>query len=664
MVAVDGGWVVRTAATTDAPPAPKVEPTNSLQRTASWVIREKATGAVVMETFDRKKVDALNTAKYEAVPVQEHLASLNRNAEQPAADPVAESQAPDTAQALETGDGAVARTQDGGGPQPDAPEPDAPRVYRSRKNAEKARDEAGNTKRLKKVKGGWILREATDKEQAAAQRNGQRLARRGAVDVENDSLLTAIAKLGGIAMSERRDIIGSERNKNVGGKMLFTKDGKALDLLADEDMRDFGYLPQAEIDRGTATEWLRAAIASDFMGTSTHYSEQGTEWIEDMQRQREDAMGDPFEDVLADFTPDDLDAVGFTGAAPELQAATEKLLADAEAVGIDTETLRDDIARATQDATDDEYHAKIQEAIRQALAGDGRGAQGSDARAAREGGRDGGDAAGQEGAPQALKGDPDELPEGVRNRLEIATGSLGALRAELDNGLQAFTAGGARMESMVQDRMPAIAQARETLDEFRKHAARNGFDADAVIEALGGDIDLRKYTEKPADKTAEATERKRVREEAKAAKPKPAEPKPEPAKEPTDTERVIELQARNGREPLTDAETDLLRKVTAQHTADAASALERGATFADSGITFGEDGDMTTILQDGVKVGSFEGKRTRDTVLGVLKGNHGDAVKRGEAPATQQTRRQERDAIVKLRKRESALRSLLECMGK
>lgn len=45
--------------------------------TASWVIREKATGAVVMETFDRKKVDALNTAKYEAVPIAEHLASLN-----------------------------------------------------------------------------------------------------------------------------------------------------------------------------------------------------------------------------------------------------------------------------------------------------------------------------------------------------------------------------------------------------------------------------------------------------------------------------------------------------------------------------------------------------------------------------------------------------------
>lgn len=47
-------------------------------KTASWVIREKATGEVMFETFDKKKVDALNTAKYEAVPILEYLASLNK----------------------------------------------------------------------------------------------------------------------------------------------------------------------------------------------------------------------------------------------------------------------------------------------------------------------------------------------------------------------------------------------------------------------------------------------------------------------------------------------------------------------------------------------------------------------------------------------------------
>jgi hypothetical protein len=45
---------------------------------ASWVVREKASGKVVFETFDQRKVDALNTAKYEAVPIQQYLAGLNR----------------------------------------------------------------------------------------------------------------------------------------------------------------------------------------------------------------------------------------------------------------------------------------------------------------------------------------------------------------------------------------------------------------------------------------------------------------------------------------------------------------------------------------------------------------------------------------------------------
>ena len=49
--------------------------------TASWVIRNKATGAVVLETYDRAKVDALNTEKYEAVPIQEHLSRLSQKQE-------------------------------------------------------------------------------------------------------------------------------------------------------------------------------------------------------------------------------------------------------------------------------------------------------------------------------------------------------------------------------------------------------------------------------------------------------------------------------------------------------------------------------------------------------------------------------------------------------
>lgn len=104
------GAVGRTAADTEAvtpsgtdaaPVGVRAEPDAALTpestgaASRSWVIREKATGKVIMETFDRKKVDALNTAKYEAVPIAQHLAGLNRTqAARPLLHPVAQPVAP------------------------------------------------------------------------------------------------------------------------------------------------------------------------------------------------------------------------------------------------------------------------------------------------------------------------------------------------------------------------------------------------------------------------------------------------------------------------------------------------------------------------------------------------------------------------------------------
>lgn len=47
-------------------------------RTASWVIVRIATGEVLFETFSPAIVAKINTAAYRAVPILEHLQSLNR----------------------------------------------------------------------------------------------------------------------------------------------------------------------------------------------------------------------------------------------------------------------------------------------------------------------------------------------------------------------------------------------------------------------------------------------------------------------------------------------------------------------------------------------------------------------------------------------------------
>ena len=55
----------------------KVARMRAHEKTASWVIREKSTGAVILETYNPAILAKLNTAKYEAVSIQQYLSSLN-----------------------------------------------------------------------------------------------------------------------------------------------------------------------------------------------------------------------------------------------------------------------------------------------------------------------------------------------------------------------------------------------------------------------------------------------------------------------------------------------------------------------------------------------------------------------------------------------------------
>lgn len=48
------------------------------RKPSSWVIRNKATGEAIAETFLPQVAAGINREKYEAIPIGEHLASLNR----------------------------------------------------------------------------------------------------------------------------------------------------------------------------------------------------------------------------------------------------------------------------------------------------------------------------------------------------------------------------------------------------------------------------------------------------------------------------------------------------------------------------------------------------------------------------------------------------------
>ncbi|MDO3558182.1 hypothetical protein [Ralstonia pseudosolanacearum] len=54
-----------------------LQPSNTLARATSWIIREKVSKGVLFETFSEQVVARLNTNKYEAVPVLQYLQEFN-----------------------------------------------------------------------------------------------------------------------------------------------------------------------------------------------------------------------------------------------------------------------------------------------------------------------------------------------------------------------------------------------------------------------------------------------------------------------------------------------------------------------------------------------------------------------------------------------------------
>jgi hypothetical protein len=390
------------------------------------------------------------------------------------------------------------------------------KVYKLRSAAEGAK--TGNTQRIKKVKGGYILRDATDKEMAAAEKAGKRLARGVPVDVENDSLLTAISKLGGIAMSERADTIGSG-NRNIAGKMLFREGGTPIDRLADEAMQEYGYIP-AEF-RDDPARWLRDAIAAEYMGNRAHYSEQGTEWM-----QQEDPTAGLSDDELADFSAYELEQSGYNSVSPEAKALTEKLLAEAELAGIDTEAIREDAARLTEGQRADEYETAVQEGARQALAQALQDAGRRNASAAQGSGSRDGEAAGDsgdEGQAEALTLEA-PTPDMLRERAERAAAGDNAERAKK-------AAEQARLAKQASDR-EAKARADQTVDDFAL--------GQSAEQQLSGMDDL---FSAPTSQSEPATPAAPQEEAPAAAQPEPA-PEPTEAATTERNEPLIEARKR------------------------------------------------------------------------------------------------------------------------
>jgi len=158
---------------------------------------------------------------------------------------------------------------------------------------------------------------------------------------------------------------------------LFRRGGtQDLQQLA-ELMESAGYLEPGSVEADTyeagqrAKEMVREALNKDepltWQGRLSKAQEEA----------KDEALSEP--DWLSEFNDSELDEDGYTESAPDVQQAIAALLAEADALGLDTESMVERAAMQAGDQPGNAYDEIIQRIAGEAIAGARRQAGGADA---------------------------------------------------------------------------------------------------------------------------------------------------------------------------------------------------------------------------------------------------------------------------------------------
>ena len=211
-------------------------------------------------------------------------------------------------------------------------EVDTKKVYASKKEAIAERKSLGNTHKIQKTKGGYRIRAKTDKEIAREEKNAAKFRSSPSINTETDSLLTAIAKAGGLAFKEQADTI-KDTNPRIGAQYLFRKAGKSIDMMA-EAMAEFGYIPPDEVAADGGVSWLQGAISEEHNGTNVFQSLNSETW---MQKRMEEARGDSPDYEAASITDQDLETAGYFEHTDDELSVVDAVMSEAIQEGITEE---------------------------------------------------------------------------------------------------------------------------------------------------------------------------------------------------------------------------------------------------------------------------------------------------------------------------------------
>jgi hypothetical protein len=167
-------------------------------------------------------------------------------------------------------------------------------------------------------------------------------------------------------------------------------------------LEDSGYLTPGSIERDPigASQRAQEIIKAELRQGGATLREGDADAVAAEARARQEAAMDEIHDPWDDFsfTPDDLDEAGYTKLNAELQSEVERLLAEADQAGLDTEAIREEVARQVgEEASQDDYNTAVKQTLQGILARADQTPGQAESVRPQQGGRDGIEAAGDQG---------------------------------------------------------------------------------------------------------------------------------------------------------------------------------------------------------------------------------------------------------------------------
>jgi hypothetical protein len=221
--------------------------------------------------------------------------------------------------------------------------------------------------RVVQVEGGFALADKTPAQLAAEAKAAKRI--RGASTGNTGTPMAVhefIAAEGGLSRSVQSDL-GIEGNVKIGNRWLYAGPGKGMTIeQAAEKLKEAGYIDD-EL-HNTAYDIIRRSI------NDPQYTPEGWEQVAEAEReaQFEDylaAQQDEPTDPFAPLTAEELAETGYNQYNEETQAEIRALVEQAEALGIDADAIKEDLARAMTQATQQDYENAAKAALQKAIEG-------------------------------------------------------------------------------------------------------------------------------------------------------------------------------------------------------------------------------------------------------------------------------------------------------